>query len=122
MLVLASTTVFAQSVCGFSQTAAPGVGRDYVTVSGIMCMSREAAIAAARHWRDQGISLNDALVYVNRVRGEKTCFYADDAVAKKISQQVNTDQFDRRLAVSVWEVVVEDHTLTAVSAGYLDGC
>lgn len=123
-----SNTAYAQKVCGFTQRAVPEMGSDYQMISGAMCMNREAAIAVSRYWRDlistsgESATLGQAIHFVNEKRGGQECDYHEDVIARRVAKTINTDQFDRKLVVNVWEVKADELTGTFITANYLEGC
>lgn len=120
-LVLMPTIAAAQNVCGYSQRASAG-GPESYTLSGVACLSREAAIAVARHALDKGLAWRDAITYVNNRRHDSSCFMVSDMEVREISTTVSSDQFDRKYSVKIWEAKAADVSRTLVTADYLDGC
>lgn len=138
----AASAAMAQEPCAYSK--AYGYNGQ-PSLSGLVCMSREAAIAAARHYRDQTyeakhwiahnvpgsrpwhrrLTRDDIVMYVNGVRREDACINITDERDAEFAHMVtqpNQDQFGRRLQTSFWQYKAPGVSATLVAANYADTC
>ncbi len=138
---MATSGAVAQEPCAsFKQFAYSGKTELY----GLVCTSQEAAIAAARHYRDQHgarewlarnkpwlqvwqrpLNRDDIVEYINGVRNEESCSNAREIKNLEIVEmftRLNKDQFSRTLRTTFWQVKAPGLSGTAVSANYVDLC
>lgn len=109
--------------CAFSAKTAPEMGPKQWRVEGFICGNEEAAIAAARHQRDQKLTRPVTVQYVNKARHEDACRDVSDVPAKLLGQPYDAkDQFGDTLKLALWQININGKKFLGISAKYADRC